>query len=86
VALAKTVADLLCGPYYPDEVARKAMIRLRTRVDGEGGCVLVDKDGRIGWAHNSPHMAVAYRVLGMEGAKAFVQKAEEIRSTVGYLG
>lgn len=39
--------------------AQAALIRLE-KVDGEGGIILIDGEGRIGWAHNSRDFAVAH--------------------------
>jgi beta-aspartyl-peptidase (threonine type) len=45
--------------------------------DGDGGAIGIDKNGRIGWAHNSPDFAVAYITSDMEAPKAFLKKDEE---------
>jgi beta-aspartyl-peptidase (threonine type) len=39
--------------------ARAALVRLE-KVDGEGGIILIDGEGHIGWAHNSRDFAVAH--------------------------
>ena len=43
----------------PAEAARSSIRRLE-KVEGEGGIIVIDEVGRIGWAHNSPDFAVAY--------------------------
>jgi len=43
------------------EVATGAIDFLRTRVNGEGGVILVTKDGEVAAAHNTPFMAWASR-------------------------
>jgi beta-aspartyl-peptidase (threonine type) len=40
--------------------------RLEDRFDGHGGVILIDRDGRIGHAHNTPRMAWAGRQAGRE--------------------
>jgi beta-aspartyl-peptidase (threonine type) len=42
----------------PEAALEKALSRL-THLGGDGGGIAIDKDGRIGWWHNSPHFAVA---------------------------
>lgn len=41
---------------------------------GEGGCIVVDREGRVGWAHNSSHMACALRAAGLDAPQAFTKK------------
>jgi L-asparaginase / beta-aspartyl-peptidase len=77
VVLAKTAIDLLQGDRHPDEATRRAIELLQQRVRGEAGCIMLDARGRIGWAHNSSHMPVAYRTTDMDGPRVFLQKQEE---------
>lgn len=69
VVLAKTAVDFLSGDAasmdgivtcHPEAAARKTIEVLKQRVPGEAGCILLDRNGRVGWAHNSQDMAVAY--------------------------
>jgi L-asparaginase / beta-aspartyl-peptidase len=39
--------------------AERGLARL-ARVGGEAGAIVIDREGRIGWAHNSSHFAVAF--------------------------
>lgn len=66
VLLAKTATDLLGAGYAPADAARMAIERLEQRVYGLGGVVLLDAQGRIGFAFNTPRMAYAYRIEGGE--------------------
>jgi beta-aspartyl-peptidase (threonine type) len=77
VVLAKTAIDSLVGDRHPDEAAQKAIDNLVQRVEGEAGCILLDRQGRIGWAYNSSDMAVAYRRAEMDQAVAFTRKEAE---------
>jgi L-asparaginase / beta-aspartyl-peptidase len=61
VGVARTVLELLATGSDPDAAAEQAIAELGERVQGEGGCIVVAPDGRIGWAHNSPEMTCAYR-------------------------
>jgi beta-aspartyl-peptidase (threonine type) len=66
VVLAKTAADLLRTGYDRDpngnaERAAKESIRiLAERAKGTGGVILLDRAGRVGFAHNTPRMAYGY--------------------------
>jgi beta-aspartyl-peptidase (threonine type) len=64
VLLAKTATDFLGAGYAPVEAARAAIERLKQRVNGLGGVILIDVRGRVGYAFNTPRMAYAYRVEG----------------------
>ncbi|MCT7951992.1 isoaspartyl peptidase/L-asparaginase family protein [Ancylothrix sp. C2] len=74
VVLAKTAIDFLNDDRDPDEAAEMAINVLKSRVKGEAGCILLDQQGRVGWAHNSSDMAVAYKTSDMEEIAAFTKK------------
>lgn len=83
VVLAKTAVDLLSGnaasmdgivACHPEEAAEKAIEVLKQRVPGEAGCILLDRDGRIGWAYNSQDMAVGYMSDDLEQPAVFTRK------------
>lgn len=61
VGTARTCIELLAAGLEPQEAAQQAIDALEERVDGEGGCIMLDNQGRIGWAHNSEDMPCAYR-------------------------
>lgn len=72
VQLARTAADLavaLAGQAPPEGLAylaAEAAIRiLGERVNGRGGLIMIDHAGRVGFAHNTPHLARAYMIDGM---------------------
>jgi beta-aspartyl-peptidase (threonine type) len=66
VLLAKTATDLIGAGHPPPEAARMAIERLERRVGGLGGCILLDAQGRVGFAFNTPRMAYAYRTAAGE--------------------
>jgi beta-aspartyl-peptidase (threonine type) len=76
VVLAKTTVDQL-GEVPPDEAAARSMQILGDRTEGDGGCIVIDRQSRIGWDHNSGNMAVAYRTPDLPEARAYVHKREE---------
>jgi beta-aspartyl-peptidase (threonine type) len=66
VLLARLALHLLDQCHDPHQAARDAIQTLETKVNGLGGLVLLSPDGRPGWHHNTPHMAYAYRLAGMD--------------------
>ena len=63
LVLAKWAADRVASGSLPAWVAKEAMNYLKQRVDGHGGIILLDSQGRFGIAHNTPRMAWAVRTL-----------------------
>lgn len=74
VVLAKTAIDFLSGDRHPDEAAQMAIDALVSKVKGEAGCILIDRQGRVGWAYNSSHMACAYITEGQDKVAFFTKK------------
>ncbi|MEA3509243.1 MAG: isoaspartyl peptidase/L-asparaginase family protein [candidate division NC10 bacterium] len=60
VVLAKTAVELLRGDRHPEEAARMAIEILGRRGQGEAGIILVDRLGRIGYAHDTPFMSCVF--------------------------
>jgi beta-aspartyl-peptidase (threonine type) len=44
---------------------------------GEAGGIAIDRHGRIGWAHNSPHFAVAYSTSADPRNRVFLERGED---------
>jgi len=82
VVLAKTAIDFMAGDTHPEEAAQKAIDTLVSKVEGEAGCILIDRQGRIGWSYNSQDMAVAYMTAELDKPVAFIKKEEENNSKV----
>jgi len=61
LVLAKWAADRVAAGNMPQWVAQEAMNYLKQRLDGHGGIILLDAQGRFGIAHNTPRMAWAIR-------------------------
>jgi beta-aspartyl-peptidase (threonine type) len=59
LVLAKWAADRVESGSLPEWVAKEAMNYLKQRVNGHGGIILLDAQGRFGIAHNTPRMAWA---------------------------
>jgi len=69
IVMAKTAADLLRGPavgallaapLLPQAAAEACVRLLADRVGGRGGLILLDRNGRPGFAFNTPRMAYGY--------------------------
>lgn len=60
VLLAKTATDAIRGGMTASEAAQFAIDLMYRRVGGYGGIIVVDRDGRTGFAYNTPYMAVAW--------------------------
>jgi beta-aspartyl-peptidase (threonine type) len=59
VGLARTALELLRSGLEPARAAEDAIARLALRTGAEAGLIVVDRDGRVGYAHSAPHMSVA---------------------------
>ena len=59
LVLSKWTADRVEQGVPPQEAAEKALQYLKSRLNGHGGIILLDCQGRVGIAHNTPRMAWA---------------------------
>lgn len=60
VVLGKTTIDFLRSGCDPGEAARRALSLLEQRTGSEAGLVVVDRDGRIGYARNTDEMPICH--------------------------
>jgi len=68
LVLAKWAADRVESGSLPEWVAKEAMNYLKQRLNGHGGIILLDAQGRFGIAHNTPRMAWALRTVQRQEA------------------
>jgi beta-aspartyl-peptidase (threonine type) len=68
LVLAKWTADRIAAGNLPEWSAQEAMNYLKQRVNGHGGIIVLNRDGHIGIAHNTPRMAWAYKTMKKEEA------------------
>ena len=68
LVLAKWAADRVESGNLPEWAAKEAMNYLKQRLNGHGGIILLDAQGRFGIAHNTPRMAWAFRTSKKEEA------------------
>lgn len=61
LVLAKWAADRVASGNLPQWAASEAMNYLKDRVNGHGGIILLDSEGSVGVAHNTPRMAWALK-------------------------
>jgi len=66
LVLAKWTADRIAAGNLPEWAAQEAMNYLKQRVNGHGGIIVLDTQGHIGIAHNTPRMAWAYKTVEKE--------------------
>ena len=59
--LTRTVVELLRDGKDPARAAQMGVELLRQRTGGEGGLILLDALGRVGYAYNAPAMSLAFR-------------------------
>jgi beta-aspartyl-peptidase (threonine type) len=68
LVLAKWAADRVSAGNLPEWAAQEAMNYLKQRVDGHGGIIVLDAQGKFGIAHNTPRMAWAFKTGQKEEA------------------
>ena len=61
---AKTACDGIAAGLTAQAAAEAAIALLERRVGGYGGVIMVDREGNIGLAHNTPNMSYAYVLPG----------------------
>ncbi len=66
LVLAKWAADRVVAGNTPEWAAPEAIHYLKSRLNGHGGIIVLDAQGRIGIAHNTPRMAWAVRTASEE--------------------
>ena len=68
LVLAKWTADRIQAGNLPEWSAQEAMNYLQQRLNGHGGIIVLNPEGHIGIAHNTPRMAWAYRTIKKQEA------------------
>jgi beta-aspartyl-peptidase (threonine type) len=68
LVLAKWTADRIFAGNLPEWSAQEAMNYLKQRLNGHGGIIVLNPQGHIGIAHNTPRMAWAYKTVHKEEA------------------
>lgn len=68
LVLAKWTADRVSAGNLPEWAAKEAMSYLQQRLNGHGGIIVLNTQGQIGIAHNTPRMAWAVKTMQKEDA------------------
>jgi len=68
LVLAKWTADRVSAGNLPEWAAQEAMNYLKQRLNGHGGIIVLNTQGQMGIAHNTPRMAWASRTVKQEEA------------------
>ncbi len=68
LVLAKWTADRVSAGNLPEWAAQEAMNYLKQRLNGHGGIIVLNAQGQIGIAHNTPRMAWACKTGKKEDA------------------
>jgi L-asparaginase / beta-aspartyl-peptidase len=76
LVLAKWTADRIAAGNLPEWSAQEAMNYLKQRVNGHGGIIVLDRQGHIGIAHNTPRMAWAYKTMHKKEAGTVRERRE----------
>jgi isoaspartyl peptidase/L-asparaginase-like protein (Ntn-hydrolase superfamily) len=71
---ARVVRDLEAGQH--PQVAIEAALGQLGGVGGEAGGIVLDRQGRVGWAHNSPHISVGYHASGVPEPRVRLSRGE----------
>jgi beta-aspartyl-peptidase (threonine type) len=66
LVLAKWAADRVRDGCAPSAACSEALSYLKTRLNGYGGMIVLDRLGRLGIAHNTTRMAWAYKSIASE--------------------
>lgn len=60
IVTSKTACDYLAQGLEAQEAAEAVIGLLEERVAGYGGVILIDREGQVGLAHNTPNLSYAY--------------------------
>ncbi len=65
VVMAYRAVEAITSGIGPSEAAQQTIATLESRTGAQGGIIVVDAKGELGYAFNTPHMAHAYLADGM---------------------
>src|SRR5689334_21710364 len=68
LVLAKRATDRVREGRPPEHACNEAVTYLKARLNGHGGMILLDAQGRFGISHNTPRMAWACKNISRENA------------------
>ena len=74
LALAHRVINSMHHGADADRAAEEAIAVMVRKVGGEAGCIVIDRHGQVGQAHNSANLPCAWRTSDMPAAVASLEK------------
>jgi len=60
IVICKSACDLMANGANAEAASKAVIQRLGERVKGRGGVIAIDREGRTGFAYNTPRMARAW--------------------------
>lgn len=66
VVISKAACDRMAAGMSAQQAVEEAIHLLQNRVNGYGGLIAIDREGRVGLAHNTPNLTYAYRLPDQE--------------------
>lgn len=66
LVLAKAAADKVVRGQSPQQAAKQCIDMMKSKLNGHGGMILMDRQGKIGIAYNTPRMAWGWRTAESE--------------------
>ena len=61
LVMAKSAADKVVRGQSPQQAAKQMIDMMKSRLNGHGGMILMDRNGKIGIAYNTPRMAWGWK-------------------------
>ncbi len=61
LVLAKAAADKVVRGQSPQQAAKQCIDLMKSRLNGHGGMILLDRNGKMGIAYNTPRMAWGWK-------------------------
>lgn len=71
--LARRACEFLAHGMSAQGAAEAAIRLMRERLGGDGGLILIDRQGQVGFAHNTLNLAYGYLTAGMEAPEVGVE-------------
>jgi len=75
--LAREITLAMEGGSAPDEAGREALLRMRRRIGGEAGAIILSADGRFALLHTTDYMPGGYRAGRRRAVAGRFQKVVE---------
>ena len=84
IAFARRVADLIELENITSEIAALRTLTDVVRINGQGGCILIDQSGRISLPFTTKHMPRGW-VVGNENPRVAIRPDEDVEITPDFI-